>query len=150
MRITEIARLEVHHVLKKSGARREEILLPASITKRCRARCVFLAHPKAIEAFDRYVEWRYLRSAAAALDRQDHRGLLPKSRLIVTQKGGPFELSVKRRINLDDKCVEYWAADSLQSYVPLLYRAAGLVAGYSSHSGTQDVRNPVDRKWALP
>ena len=33
------------------------------------------------------------------------------------------------------KTVEYLAADSLQSYVTSLYRAAGLGAGYSSHSG---------------
>ncbi|WP_434718500.1 tyrosine-type recombinase/integrase [Paraburkholderia sp. A1BS-2L] len=31
--------------------------------------------------------------------------------------------------------MEYWAADSLQSYVTSLYRAAGLGAGDSSHSG---------------
>lgn len=53
MRITEIARLNVHHVLTKPGIRREEIALPGSITKGCRARCVFLAHPHAVEAFDR-------------------------------------------------------------------------------------------------
>ncbi|MFT0172202.1 tyrosine-type recombinase/integrase [Paraburkholderia mimosarum] len=57
------------------------------------------------------------------------------TRLILTQKGGPFELSVKRRVNIDGEAVEYLAADSLQSYVTTLYRAAGLGAGYSSHSG---------------
>ncbi|MGF6781846.1 tyrosine-type recombinase/integrase [Paraburkholderia sp. GAS334] len=60
---------------------------------------------------------------------------MPQTRLILTQKGGPFELSVKRRVNLDGETVEYLAADSLQSYVTGLYRAAGLGVGYSSHSG---------------
>lgn len=60
---------------------------------------------------------------------------MPRTRLILTQKGGPFELSVKRRVNFDGETVEYLAADSLQSYVTSLYRAAGLGAGYSSHSG---------------
>ncbi len=68
MRVTEITRLEVHHVLTKSGIRREEIALPGSITKGCRARCIFLAHPRAVEAFDWYVEWRYRRGSGASLD----------------------------------------------------------------------------------
>ena len=135
MRITEIARLEVHNVLAQSGARREEVALPGSITKGCRPRCVFLSHMTTIEAFDRYVEWRYRRSAGASLDRREYRGLMPHTRLILTQKGGPFELSVKRRVNFEGEVVEYLAADSLQSYVTSLYRAAGLGLGYSSHSG---------------
>jgi len=134
-RVAEIARLDVQHVLTKSGTRREEIHLPGNITKGCRARCVSVAHPRAIEAFDRYVEWRYARGAGTGLDRREYRGLLPRTRLILTQKGGPFELSVKRRIGFDGEPLEYWAADSLQSYVTGLYRAAGLGVGYSSHSG---------------
>ncbi|WP_431825693.1 tyrosine-type recombinase/integrase [Burkholderia sp. F1] len=60
---------------------------------------------------------------------------MPRTRLILTQKGGPFELSVKRHVNFAGDPVEYLAADSLQSYVTSLYRAAGLRAGCSSHSG---------------
>ncbi|MFM0616183.1 tyrosine-type recombinase/integrase [Paraburkholderia nemoris] len=86
-------------------------------------------------AFDRYIEWRYQRGAGAALDRRESRGLMPHTRLILTQKGSAFELSVKRRVNFDGETVEYLAADSLQSYVTGLYRAAGLGAGHSSHSG---------------
>ena len=37
--------------------------------------------------------------------------------MILTQKGGPFELSVKRRVNSARDPVEYLAADSLQSCV---------------------------------
>ncbi|WP_412530399.1 tyrosine-type recombinase/integrase [Burkholderia lata] len=135
MRVTQIAQVEVHHLLTKSGTRREEIPLPGNITRGCRARCLFLAHPRAVETFDRYVEWRYRRGAGASLDRREYRGLMSKTRLILTQKGGPFELSVKRRVNFEGEAVEYLAADSLQSYVTSLYRAAGLGAGISSHSG---------------
>jgi integrase/recombinase XerD len=60
---------------------------------------------------------------------------MPLSRLILTQKNGPFELSTKRRVNSAGEVVEYLAADSLQNYVTGLYRAAGLGAGYSSPSG---------------
>ncbi|KVM89607.1 tyrosine-type recombinase/integrase [Burkholderia stagnalis] len=135
MRVTEIARLEVHHVLSKSGARKEEIGLPGSITKACRPRCVYLSHVKTVEAFDRYVEWRYHRGHGASLDRREYRGLMPRTKLIVTQKGGAFELSTKRRVNFEGESMEYVAADSLQSYVTGLCRAAGLGAGYSRHTG---------------
>jgi integrase/recombinase XerD len=91
--------------------------------------------PGAIAAFDRYIEWRFKRGAGTALDRREYRGLMPHTRLILTQKGSAFEFSVKRRVNFDGETVEYLAADSLQSYVTGLYRAAGLGAGYSSHTG---------------
>ncbi|MFM0158544.1 MULTISPECIES: site-specific integrase [Paraburkholderia] len=135
MRVTEIARIEIRDVLTKSGARREEVSLRGSITKGCRPRCVYLAHERTIAAFDCYIEWRYRRGAGAALDRREYRGLMPHTRLILTQKGSAFELSVKRRVNFVGETVEYLAADSLQSYVTGLYRAAGLGAGHSSHSG---------------
>ncbi|MFS8980229.1 tyrosine-type recombinase/integrase [Cupriavidus necator] len=64
-----------------------------------------------------------------------YRGLMPQTCLILTHKGGPYELSVKRRTNEAGELVDYLAADSLQSYVTGLYRAAGLGRGYSSHSG---------------
>jgi integrase/recombinase XerD len=129
MRVTEIARVEVHHVLS----------LPARVTKGCRPGCVFLSHARTIEAFDRYVEWRYSRGHGVALDRSEYRGLMPRTRLIQIQKGSAFELSVKRRVNFGGGAIEYLAADSLQIYIASLYRAAGLATGYSSHSGPKNV-----------
>jgi integrase/recombinase XerD len=96
-----------------------------------RPRCIFLSHAKAIEAFDRFVEWRYRRGTGVSLDRREYRGIMPRTRLILTQKGGPFELSVKRRVNFEGEGVEYLAADSLQTYVTSLYRVAGLGEDYS-------------------
>lgn len=58
-----------------------------------------------------------------------------RTRLILTQKDDPFELSVKRRVNFDGETAEYLAAASLQSYITGLYRSAGLRVSYSSHSG---------------
>jgi integrase/recombinase XerD len=97
MRVTEIARLEVHNVLAKSGARREEVSLRGSITKGCRPSCIYLTHERTIAAFDRYIEWRYQRGASTALNRREYRGLMPPTRLFLTQKGSPFEPRVKRR-----------------------------------------------------
>jgi integrase/recombinase XerD len=120
-------------VAKRSAcaARSRKAVAPAVSTWRTSAQ----AHKRTIAAFDRYIEWRYQRGAGTALDRREYRGLMPHTRLILTQKGGAFELSVKRRVNFDGQTVEYLAADSLQSYVTGLYRAAGFGSGHSSHSG---------------
>jgi integrase/recombinase XerD len=142
MRVTEIARIEIRDVLARSGTRREEVSLRGSITKGCRPRCIYLSHERTIDAFDRYMEWRYQRGAGAALDRREYRGLMPHTRLILTQKGGAFECSVMRRVNFDGETVEYLAADSLQSYVTGLYRAAGLGAGTQQPQRAQDGREP--------
>ncbi|KAF7961412.1 integrase [Cupriavidus sp. UYMU48A] len=135
MRVSEIARIEVADVLQPSGQMREEVSLRAAITKGCRQRCVYLSHSKTIAALERYIEWRWERDKGAALDRGKWRGLMPQTSLILTHKGGSYELSIKRRINEAGERVYYLAADSLQSYVTGLYRAAGLGKGYSSHSG---------------
>lgn len=49
-------------------------------------------------------------------------------------EGRPNELNRKRAKNAAGEMVEYLAADSLQSYIKGLYRAAGLFEA-SSHSG---------------
>lgn len=59
---------------------------------------------------------------------------MPQTKLILTWKGGPYELNTKRAKNAAGEVVEYQAADSLQTYLKSLYRAAGLPHG-SSHSG---------------
>jgi site-specific recombinase XerD len=135
MRVSEIARIEVADVLQPSGKIRDAVSLCAAITKGCRQRCVYLSHPKMVTAPDRYIEWRWGRDKGSAMDRRLYRGLMPRTCLILTHKGGPYELSIKRRINEAWEPVDYLAADSLQTYVTGLYRAAGLGKGYSSHSG---------------
>lgn len=135
MRVSEVARIKVADVMLPGGQLREEVSLRAAITKGCRQRCIFLSHAKTTSALERYIEWRWQSDKGTALDRRMWRGLMPETTLVLTHKGGPFELSVKRRINSAGQQVDYLAADSLQSYVTGLYRAAGLGAGYSSHSG---------------
>lgn len=134
MRVTETARLTVADVLMPSGLLRSEISLRAEITKGCRQRLAYLTNPKLITAMDRYIEWRLAKRFGCSLDGRQYRGLMPKTRLILTWKGGPYELSTKRARNAAGEVVEYLAADSLQSYIKGLYRAAGLFDA-SSHSG---------------
>ncbi|MDO3617312.1 site-specific integrase [Ralstonia pseudosolanacearum] len=135
MRVSEVARIEVADVMLPGGQIREEVSLRAAITKGCRQRCIYLSHPKTIAALERYIERQWQNHKGTAMDRSMWRGLMPQTPLILTHKGGPDGLSVKRRVNDAGEQVEYLAADSLQSYVTGLYRAAGLGSGYSSHSG---------------
>lgn len=134
MRVTETARLTVADVLMPSGLLRSEISLRAEITKGCRQRLAYLTNPKLIAAMDRYIEWRRAKRFGCSLDGHQYRGLMPKTRLILTWKGGAYELNVKRARNAAGEVVEYLAADSLQTYIKGLYRAAGLFDA-SSHSG---------------
>lgn len=134
MRVTETARLTVADVLLPSGLLRSEISLRAEITKGCRQRLAYLTNPKLITAMDRYIEWRLSKRFGCSLDGRQYRGLMPKTRLILTWKGGSYELNTKRAKNAAGEVVEYLAADSLQSYIKGLYRSAGLF-GASSHSG---------------
>ncbi|CAN7781187.1 site-specific integrase [Cupriavidus necator] len=135
MRVSEIAQTEVSDVLQASGQLREEVSLRAAITKGCRQRSIYLSHPKTVSALKRYIDWRWMHDKGTAMDRTRYSGLMPQTCLILTRKGSRYELSIKRRMNEAGAPVEYLAADSLQSYVTGLYRAAGFGPGYSSHSG---------------
>lgn len=134
MRVTEIARLTVADALLPSGLLRSEVSLRAEITKGCRQRLAYFTNPKLIAAMDRYIEWRLAKDFGCALDGRQFRGLLPQTKLIVTWKGSGYELNTKRTKNAEGEDVEYLAADSLQTYIKGLYRAAGLPLA-SSHSG---------------
>ncbi|MEX3818654.1 tyrosine-type recombinase/integrase [Paraburkholderia sp. BR14263] len=54
--------------------------------------------------------------------------------MILSRKGYPYALTLKKRTAANGSRVDYWAADSLQAYVTKLYRSAGLKQA-SSHSG---------------
>lgn len=134
LRVTETARLTVADVLLPSGRLREEVSLRAEITKGCRQRLAYLTNPKLIAALERYIDWRKAKDFGCSLDGCQYRGLMPDTRLILTWKEGPYELNTKRTKNSVGEVVEYQAADSLQTNIKGLYRAAGLPLA-SSHSG---------------
>ncbi len=134
LRVTEIARLTVADVLLPSGKLREEVSLRAEITKGCRQRLAYMTNPKLIAALERYIAWRKTKDFGCSLDDRQYRGLMPATKLILTWKGGAYELNTKRLKNAAGELVEYVAADSLQTYIKGLYRAAGLPLA-SSHSG---------------
>jgi integrase/recombinase XerD len=113
MRVTEIAQIEVQDVLFPSGALRAEISLRAAITKGCRQRCIYLGHAKAIEAIDRYLDFRIAGCLRTTDDPSRYRGLEPSSKLILTRKGYKFHLNTKRRVSWAGGQVDYLACDSL-------------------------------------
>ena len=52
---------------------------------------------------------------------------------VLSGKGHPYSLSLKRRSDSEGGRTDYWAAESLQAYVIGLYRAAS--TNGTSHSG---------------
>lgn len=110
MRVTEIAQIEVQDLLFPSGALRDEISLRAAITKGCPQRCIYLSHAKAIEALDRYLDYRIARGLRTTGDQGRYRGLEPASMLILTRKGYKFQLNTKRRLSWAGEGLSTWRA----------------------------------------
>ncbi len=127
-------------VLYPSGAVRPEVYLSSTITKGCRARNVYMTHPKCVEALERWLEVR-LRRRWGMSGADEYRGLRPGSKLILSHKGEAFELAFKHRM-LDSGPETYRACDSLQQTFSRLYRQAGIKGG-SSHSGRRTLAAKV-------
>ncbi|WP_054287132.1 tyrosine-type recombinase/integrase [Gulbenkiania mobilis] len=133
MRCTETARLEIRDVLTPSGRLRDEVLLRAETTKNCRSRLIFLTNPKLRQAVEAYLSYRLRNRLGCTLSATEWRGLMPLTKLLLTHRGGGFELVRKRRTLPDGRKAEYWAADALEARFRELYRAAGVKT--SSHAG---------------
>jgi integrase/recombinase XerD len=133
MRITEIAQVIVADFYFASGELRQEVSLRAAVTKGCIQRSIYPSSPKLIAALGRYINYRSEREMGSALGSAEYQGLNRNLPLVLTRKGYPFSLSMKRRRNEQGIATDYWAADSLQAYVTGLYRAAGTKG--TSHSG---------------
>lgn len=140
IRVTELAQLEIADVLYPSGAVRPEVYLSSSITKGCRARNVYLTHPKCLEALERWFDVRMARRWCHT-GADEFRGMRPGSKLVLSHKGEAFELAFKRRM-LDSGPEVYRACDSLQQTISRLYRQAGIKQG-SSHSGRRSLAAKV-------
>lgn len=87
----EIARLEVRDYLNPDGSVKEESVMRAEVAVNRKARPLFFASTKTKEALDHYLVER-LRQKAYAEKCPDFRGLMPHSRLFLTESGKPFEI----------------------------------------------------------
>jgi integrase/recombinase XerD len=112
LRVTELARLEIRDVVWPSGRLRDEMLLRAEITKNCKSRMVFLTVPKLRQSLESYLDFRSKNRLGCTLDTKEYRGLLPESKLLLTHRGGGFELVRKTRTLPDGRQEDYWAADA--------------------------------------
>jgi len=140
IRVTELALLEVGDVLYPSGAIRPEVYLRAEVCKGCRARNVYLTHPKCLAAVEAWIAVRLGRGWGGC-GGAEYRGLRPDSKLVLTHKGQAFELAFKRR-ELESGPEAYRACDALQQTISRLYRQAGIKGG-SSHSGRRSLAAKV-------
>ncbi|RMV90781.1 hypothetical protein ALP02_200195 [Pseudomonas coronafaciens pv. garcae] len=140
IRVTELAQLEISDVLYPSGTVRPEVYLSPSITKGCRARNIYLTHPKCLEALERWFEVRVAHGWGYT-GAEEYRGMRPSSKLVLSHKGQAFELAFKHR-QLDSGPEVYRACDSLQQAISRLYRQAGIKQG-SSHSGRRSLAAKV-------
>lgn len=144
MRVTETARLEIRDVLWPSGRLRDEVQLRGETTKNCKARTVFFTNPKLRAALEVYLAYRMKNRLACSLSSTDYRGLMPLTKLLLTHRGGGFELVKKRRTLPDGRPAEYWAADSLEARFRDLYRDAGIKT--SSHAGRRSFASALLKK----
>lgn len=133
VRVTELARLEIRDVLWPTGRLRDEVQLRAETTKNCKSRVIFLTSPKLRAALETYLAYRLRNRLACSLHDTAYRGLMPLTRLLLTHRGGGFELTKKRRTLPDGRKAEYWAADALEQRFRQLYSDAGIKT--SSHAG---------------
>src|SRR5438046_1171684 len=78
-------------------------------------------HP-ALEALDRYLDYRTVRRMRRTADSGRYRGFGPASKLILMHKEYQFHLNTKRRSTWAGDPVDYLACDSLQSHVTKLPR----------------------------
>lgn len=141
LRITEISQITVADLMQPSGAWRKEASVRAAISKGCQQRCVYPTNKTLLQAMDRYVEYRAKRGICATGE-SSYRGLHPHQPLIMSRRGGAYELNTKRRTLLGSGRKDYKAADALQTYVTRLYRRAGF-KNASSHSGRRSLATKV-------
>ncbi|MEM5406208.1 site-specific integrase [Paraburkholderia unamae] len=134
MRISEIAQITIADVLFSNGRLRVEVSLREAVTKGCRQRTVYFTSQNLIDAIERYLAHRVERGLGTTLDNTRCRGLHPSLPVVLSRKGYPYSLNRKVRTSATGEQMDYWAADTLQSYVTKLYQEAGL-KGASSHSG---------------
>ncbi len=90
----EIARLEVRDYLAEDGSVREESLLPAKAAVNGKARPLFFVNAELVAAIDAYLDERRQRGYTTTTH-ATYRGLDPRSRLFLTDKGGPIPIRAR-------------------------------------------------------
>lgn len=154
LRVSEIANLEVRHIMAEDGGYLLEGWIPGEFTKSGRPGPVFVTNKKFQQSLDRYFEYRLKKSHQITKDVNRYRGLNPASKVFLTETGRKFAMSVKKRSKVDGGkavIVEYKACDVLERAFKRFYkRAFGEQTEFSSHSGRKffanQLANLLDKK----
>lgn len=139
LRVSEIAQLEIHHIMGKDGSYLLEGWIPGEYTKSGNPGPVLVQNISFQLALDKYLAVR-LRKKQQTSGSDAYRGLNPRSKVFLTETGSKFAMSIKRRKTFDEagkeKIIEYKACDVLERAFKRFYiRAFGKSTSFSSHSG---------------
>ena len=154
LRVSEIAQLEVRHIMHKNGNYLLEGWLPGEFTKSGKSGAIFVTNKKFQQALDRYFDYRLMKGHLVTGDPSSYRGLRYDSKVFLTETGRKFAMSVKKRPKQEGKqtiIVEYQACDVLERAFKRFYkRAFGEQTDFSSHSGRKyfasQLKKIVERK----
>ncbi len=139
LRVSEIAQIEVQHIMRENGEYCLEGWIPGEYTKSGRPGPVFVANPKLKEALDEYFLVRSNKKHLTSDEPKKYRGLKKTSKVFLTESGRKFAMGKKiREKDIDGKLVsvEYEACDVLERAFKRFYvRAFGENTNFSSHSG---------------
>jgi integrase/recombinase XerD len=154
LRVTEIAYLEVRHIMGEDGKYLSEGLFPGTCWRSGRSAAIFPVNRKLQKSLDEYFAWRIEKKHLLSGDLTKYRGLKPDGRVFLTETGYKFAMSKKRRTNNAGVKAEYDASDVLERLFKRLYRRAfGKETKFSSHSGRKTfvshIINLIEKK-AIP
>lgn len=134
-RITETATVPVECLMWPSGLWRDEVIIPAKLSKNNKANHILFVNRRLRQTADSYVEARLKRKHKITGDNTKYRGLNPKQPLVLAEGGKNYSLKRKSRVNKAGETIDYWAADTLQEAFSNWCRATGLGGELSSHCG---------------
>lgn len=147
LRVTEIASLEVQHIMAEDGSYLLEGWIPGEFTKSGKPGAIFVTNKRFQSALDEYFEYRIAKKHLITGDCNRYRGLRPDSKVFLTETGRKFAMSIKKRPKLEGKkaiIVEYQACDVLERAFKRFYkRAFGESTEFSSHSGRKYFANQL-------
>lgn len=139
LRVTEIAHLEISHIMAEDGTYLLEGWIPGEFTKSGNPGAIFVTNKKLQEALDKYFKYRIEKKHLVSGCPEKYRGLKPDGKVFLTETGRKFAMSNKKRTKMEDGkeiIVEYKACDVLERAFKRFYkRAFGEKTEFSSHSG---------------
>ena len=145
LRVSEIANLEVRHIMSEDDKYLLEDWLPGDFSKSGKSAAIFPTNKKFRRALDAYIEWRIKKKHILSGDTKKYRGLRPDSKVFLTETGGKFAMTTKKRKSSKGEPLEYKACDTLERAFKRLYqRAFGDDTDFSSHSGRKCFSNNLD------